>query len=268
MKTKLLTIAMTAALMLTAMTKVQAQNFEGPCLPYAHGLKDHQSAFCGSAETQTVQLIAGVNWFSTYLEIERTDLEAALLAVLPTATNIVIQSQGGTDRYNGTRWRTTGGFTWNVTQMYMINVPEDCEITLTGMPINPEEKPITITANAANWIGFPFSESVGYEVALGTDFQPANGDVIQSPTSSLRYVSTRWRATNGFTNFEPGKGYIFNSKATYDRTLIFQNGSKSVQRARKELPFGNIQPITKTMFKLSKTGKVSSNELATKRKRQ
>ena len=33
MKTKLLTIAMTAALMLTAMTKVQAQNFEGPCLP-------------------------------------------------------------------------------------------------------------------------------------------------------------------------------------------------------------------------------------------
>ena len=59
MKTKLLTIAMTAALMFTAMTKVQAQDFEGPCLPQMHGLDDHQSALCGF--TQTIELVSGVN---------------------------------------------------------------------------------------------------------------------------------------------------------------------------------------------------------------
>ena len=104
MKTKLFTIAMMVAFIMTAMTKVQAQNFEGPCLPSMHGLDDHQSAFCGSTVTQTIALSAGTNWFSTYLEITKEDLQNALLDVLSNPTGAIIKSQDGNSTYRGGRW--------------------------------------------------------------------------------------------------------------------------------------------------------------------
>ena len=59
--------------------------------------------------TQTVALSAGVNWFSTYVEITFDELKAALVEASPnaSATNtIIIKSQrSGQTTYTGTRWR-------------------------------------------------------------------------------------------------------------------------------------------------------------------
>ena len=223
MKIKLFTIAMMVAFIMTAMTKVQAQNFEGPCLPSMHGLDDHQSAFCGSTVTQTIALSAGTNWFSTYLEITKEDLQNALLDVLSNPTGAIIKSQDGNSTYRGGRWRDQN-FVWDVAKMYMIVAPEDCEIALTGEPINPADHPITIAPNAPTWIGFPFDESKTPAQVIPAGFA-VNGDIIKGMGGNIRYNNGSWRA-QGMNSLEPGKGYIYNSKSAVSRTLIFPSSAK------------------------------------------
>ena len=219
MKTKLLTIAMMVAFIMTAMTKVQAQNFEGPCLPYAHGLNGHQSAFCGSTETQTVQLIAGTNWFSTYLDITLDDLKAALREALPGAANrsIVIKSQNDGQCQNIAA--TWGGSlrALDVKQMYKITVPADCEITLEGMPIDPAELTFTIV-NGINWIGFPLQEEMTVTNAFAGF--PAKNDIVKSQSNGqAKWNNTIW--TGALKKLVPGKGYVYNSVATENKPFVY-----------------------------------------------
>ena len=155
--------------------------------------------------TQTITLTAGTNWVSTYLEITKEDLQNALVAALSDPAGTVIKSQNGNSTYRGGRWRDQS-FTWDVAKMYKIVVPEDCEITLTGMPINPAEHPITIAPNAPTWIGFPFAESMTPAQAIPAGFA-VNGDIIKGKDGNARYGNGNWRA-QGLNSLEPGKGYM------------------------------------------------------------
>ena len=225
MKTKLFTIAMMVAFIMTAMTKVQAQNFEGPCLPYAHGLNGHVTAFCGSTETQTVQLIAGANWFSTYLDITLEDLQNALVAASP-GKNITIKSFNSNAVFSRNRWTVPATFTWDVAQMYQLIMAEDCEITLEGTPIDPAEHSVTIAGGGAStWIGFPFAESMTLTNAFAGF--ATNGDVVRSKNGNSAYTRGRWQ--NEF-ELQPGQGYIYKSADTAaERTLIFPTTSKDAK---------------------------------------
>ena len=175
-----------------------------------------------TALTQTVNLIAGANWFSTYLEITLDDLKAALVEALPGATNIVIKSKTQNAKYNGTSWR--GNLTWDLSKMYLITVEDACEITLEGELINPEDHPATILGGQSNWIAFPVNEEMTLNTAFA-GFNAVNGDVIKSKTGNAKYNGTSWRA-QGLSKLEPGKGYLFNSAATTSRTLTFPASSK------------------------------------------
>ena len=170
--------------------------------------------------TQTITLTAGTNWVSTYLEITKEDLQNALVAALSDPAGTVIKSQNGNSTYRGGRWRDQS-FTWDVAKMYKIVVPEDCEITLTGMPINPAEHPITIAPNAPTWIGFPFAESMTPAQAIPAGFA-VNADIIKSKDGNARYGNGNWRA-QGLNSLEPGKGYMYVSgaSATEERTLVY-----------------------------------------------
>lgn len=165
--------------------------------------------------TQTVPLEEGWNWFSTNLDITLEDLEAALVEALPGATNIVISSNTQKTTYNGRTWRGQLR-SLDVSQMYMIQVPESCEISLEGMPINPTEHPIFIDPGE-NWIGFPGSEEMPVSDAF-SEFTVINDDMIISQTGFAVYVGT-WRGT--LTTLEPGKGYIYKSKVTDERIFTF-----------------------------------------------
>ena len=173
--------------------------------------------------TQTVSLSAGTNWFSTYLEITKEDLQNALLAALSNPTGAIIKSQDGNSTYRGGRWRDQN-FVWDVAKMYMIVAPEDCVITLTGEPINPADHPITIAPNAPTWIGFPFDESKTPAQVIPAGFA-VNGDIIKGMGGNIRYNNGSWRA-QGMNSLEPGKGYIYNSKSAESRTLVFPTSAK------------------------------------------
>ena len=224
MKTKLLTIAMTAALMLTAMTKVQAQNFEGPCLPSAHGLSGHQSAFCGSILTQTIALSAGWNWISVYIEVE-DPIEA--LQMLETAlgdnATVISASEVYTEYFGDGLWigdLDEEGITNE--QMYMVEVVNGCEIQLEGMPANPAYHEITIHPGW-NWIGFPCGQELSLEDALA-DFEAEEGDQLAEAELYTEYGFGMW--IGDVETLLPGQGYMYYSNSSIPKTLIYSTTAK------------------------------------------
>ena len=228
MKRKLLTIAMMVALMLAAITRGQAQQFDGPCLPQMHGLDGHQSALCGF--TQTIALSAGTNWVSFNTEINMADLQAALLVAYPSPgmNALVVKSKvNGQSAYNPTAQRWIGSLTTlDLSQMYMVKVPADGEISMEGMPIDPADHPATI-APGANWIAFPLSESMSITEAFAGF--PTNGDIVKAKSGGQAQWNSgagRWIGALSNTPLEPGQGYIYNSKATGNRTFTFPVGAK------------------------------------------
>ena len=185
-----------------------------------HGLFGNQDANT-TAITQTMLLSAGVNWFSTNVEITMDDLKAALESAV--TGNITITSQrNGMTTYNGTRWRGTLN-TLDVAQSYRITVAAECEITLEGMPVDPAEHLVTIN-NGANWIGFPLQENMPIADAFAGF--AVNGDAITSQREGMAtYNGSRWRGTLGTGSLKPGQGYIYKSAATGSRTFTFPTGT-------------------------------------------
>ena len=191
------------------------------------------------AVTQTITLTAGTNWVSSYVEITKEDLQNALVAALSNPAGTVIKSQNGNSTYRGGRWRDQS-FTWDVAKMYKIVVPEDCEITLAEMPINPAEHPITIAPDAPTWIGFPFAESMTPAQAIPAGFA-VNADIIKGKDGNARYGNGNWRA-QGLNSLEPGKGYMYVSGAsvTEERTLVYPSASKAAKASPKNDQFAKV----------------------------
>ena len=171
----------------------------------------------GTPSLQTIDFVQGVNWFSTNVEITLNDLKAALLTALPE-TAITIKSKTQSAKYVVRTHSWNGTLDWDIMQMYKILVPSACEITLVGLPINPAEYLITISSGS-NWIGYPLAESMTVTAAL-VDFGAVNGEVIKSKTGSARYWNGSWRS-NGLDFLEPGRGYVYQSSTSSDRTLIY-----------------------------------------------
>jgi hypothetical protein len=88
------------------------------------------------------------------------------------------------------------------------------------MPVDPSEHPVTI-CNGYNWIGYQLSE----EMSLTDAFAgfAVNGDQIMSKTGSASYNRNRW--TGSLTTLEPGKGYIYKSASSEDRTFTYPSAA-------------------------------------------
>ena len=185
---------------------------------------------CGGE--QTIALSAGWNWVSFNVETTLEDLEAALLEAYPDAANnaLVVKSKSnGQTAYNTNAHRWIGGLQnvgLDLSQMYMVKVPAADEITVEGMPINPEEHPITI-ASGVNWIAFPLSQSMSITDAFAGF--PTNGDIVKAKgggQAQWNSGASRWIGALSNTPLQPGQGYIYNSKATGNRTFTFPVSAK------------------------------------------
>ena len=193
--------------------------------PDIHGLSGSIALTLEKSEsstvTQTVTLAAGTNWFSTNVEITLDDLKAALVEALP-GTNITIKSRTKNIAYNPNNHRWTGQLTsFDVTQMYMISVSADCEMTLSGTPINPAEHPVTIQ-NGSNWIAFPFSENMAISNAFAGF--AVNGDKVKSRNNNTQYLGNSWRGQ--LNTLLPGQGYMYISNTQETRTFTFPISTK------------------------------------------
>ena len=165
---------------------------------------------------QTVTLSQGLNWWSTNLDITLDQLKDAIAAAVGNTGTATIKSQNTSISYNNGLWRPVN-MPFDIREMYQIQVSTDCEITLSGVPVNPSEYEITIH-NGVNWIGFLPAESMSVGEAF-SGLNPANGDVIKSKDGSSSYSGSIWRGS--VQTLEPGQGYIYQSTASDDKTLTF-----------------------------------------------
>ena len=169
--------------------------------------------------TQTDELLEGWNWWSTSIEADGTELLNQLKETLGTnGLKITSQSEGYISYYPqsnawyGTLTAIEPG------KMYKIQTSAACTISLSGIPANPVEHPITLSPGYT-WIGFIGTEEVEINAALA-NLSPANSDMIKSNNLYAIYIPGRgW--TGSLTSLKPGKGYIYNSKASGNKTFTF-----------------------------------------------
>ena len=205
-------------------TSIVAQNTTNilPVLP-SHGEGNDQPAFVSTFVTQTIDLVAGWNYVSFNLEITMADLQAALQAAYPdaAANALTIKSKGdGQTAYNPFAHRWIGSLTTlDLSQMYKVKVPTAGEIEVQGSPIDPAAHPATIKYGA-NWIAFPLDTNMTVTEAFAGF--PTNGDIIKikdGGQAQWNQMANRWIGT--LTTLVPGKGYIYNSKASADKPFTF-----------------------------------------------
>ena len=185
---------------------------------------------------QTIQLASGINWVSFYVDINLDALKAALVAAMPVNGVAIAAQNDGRTTYNGGRWR--GALSaLDLSQMYKITVPEACEITVEGMPIDPAMDTVTIRGGL-NWIAFPLLESMKITDAFAGF--ATNGDLVKSMNDGqTAYNGTRWRGA--LNTLAPGKGYIYNSAVNGNRTFVFPSSAKAIKPAvipMGKWPFG------------------------------
>ncbi len=170
---------------------------------------------------QTVELAQGTNWWSANLNITLDQLKDAIEAALGPNGTATIKSQNSSISYSNGQWRPTD-MDFDIREMYQILVSTGCEITLTGMHVNPANYEITLLSGV-NWIGFLPSESM----SIGDFFSgltPEVGDVVKSSDGSSSFNGEGWRGS--LETLEPGHGYIYYSKATDSKTITFPTTAK------------------------------------------
>ena len=167
-------------------------------------------------EEQIVTLTQGWSWWSTNLDITLDQLKNAIAAGVGTNGTASIKSQEGAITYRNGQWRGTAIQTLDIRKMYELQASVPCEITLTGTEVNPSDYEITIH-NGVNWIGYLCGEGKTLNEAFGTF--PVDGDVVKSRDNSSVYHNGQWRGQ--LSGLEPGKGYIYESNASGDRTFTY-----------------------------------------------
>ena len=162
---------------------------------------------------QTITLSSGWNWWSTYLDIDLAQLEAALGNM---ASNITSQGEGFRSYVNGIGWMGELSHI-QAAQMYKIQMVEGGTITLNGIPVQAADAQITLNPGD-NWIGYPVAESMSLSAAFA-GAHPVNGDKVSSYDLYAQYYNGVWYGS--LLNLEPGQGYIYKSNASQTKTFSF-----------------------------------------------
>ena len=185
---------------------------------------DHElvANFTDNLPTQTIAFNKGWNWWSTDLNITLEQLKDALVAAVGQNGTISIKSQNGTIYYQNGSWHGSGITTLDVSQMYEIRTSVSCEITITGMQLNPDNCTITIV-NGVNWIAFTLDQSMTITAAF-SGLPPVQGDIVKGMNGTSTFRNGQWRGS--LNTLEPGSGYIFQSAASETRTFTYPNGNK------------------------------------------
>ena len=185
-----------------------------------------QNAASGTV-TQTIELTAGWNWVSTYIDLNEVDGMALLMEALGDYA-ITIQAGGETADYFGDgEWVGLEDYVWTNADMIMVEALEDCTITLAGPIVDPSTVEIEIYPGW-NWIGFPVATETAIEVAMA-GFESEEEDIISSNFGSCDYLG-EW--IGDFSTLTPGQGYMYNSMSTdpEPKTLVFQTGDSKARR--------------------------------------
>lgn len=177
--------------------------------------------------TQAVQLAQGWNWWSTYIEQDGIDGLGMLQESLGIH-GLAIKSQNDftTNYYEslGYNYWYGGLETLSNEQGYMINTNSPLVLGLTGRRAKCSNHPIAIHPDW-NWIGYPVNQEQLLVSAM-SGFLPENNDVMKDQSGfATYYAGYGWYPEDFIVS--PGKGYMYNSNASIDKTLAYSVNRES-----------------------------------------
>ena len=154
------------------------------------------------------------HWISLYLEPDNSNIENLFR---PVSNSIVkVETADNTYRYNGQGWSPSyDGI--KAGEMMKVTMTADGTLPVIGSAVDPNN--FTYTVNPGNnWLGVPCDSYMTLEEAFAK-LEPVDGDVVKGQTAFAYYEGGQWEGD--LEAIEPGKGYIYNSKATGPKQFKF-----------------------------------------------
>lgn len=175
-----------------------------------------------ATQTQTTELAANWNWWSTPIELSNID-GLTMLEESLGHNGVTIKSQNyGVENY----YQYTGSDYWygqlsnygiNNEQGYLIKTSSSCSVTMSGTIANPANHEIELN-QGWNWIGYPVNVQQNLTAALA-GFTPTANDIIKSQSGGATYYAGYGWYPDTFV-LTPGQSYQYKSN-TSGNTLTY-----------------------------------------------
>lgn len=179
--------------------------------------------------TQTDDLTAGWNWWSTFVDMStEQDFDKLKIALGDNASMIKSRNNGFVSYYGGWYGSLTS---LNNSEMYMINMNNDYEISITG-PLADVTNSVVDINPGWNWIGYPLHGDQNINDALA-NLQATENDMLKSRNAFASYYpSLGW--VGSLTNLIPGEGYMYSSNGSAPTSFTYVAPSKVVRHPKEK----------------------------------
>ena len=178
--------------------------------------------------TQTLELSEGWNWVSTYIDMNAVDGMAMLQEGLGDHATQIVTYDDSAEYYDGVWYWGSGEENKQLTnsEMIMVEVAEDCTVTLEGPVVGEVE----ITINPEwNWIGYPIDTELDFTEAM-SDFDAEDEDSFNGFGATNDYFEGWY---NTFNTLVPGQGYMYYSNGDEPKTLVYHRVGTKAGRIAK-----------------------------------
>ena len=184
---------------------------------------------------QPINLKQGWNWLS--LGVEPSNGSTSVVFKDVTSWNVLLKDQDtGTQYCNGVSWGGTLN-TVRVNKMYKMlltrlnsssELPQP--LIVVGKEVNYSDSAITLAGNKSwNWIPYTPMVTMTLDEALA-GANPQQGDQVKSQYAFAYYGPYGWEGN--LEALESGKGYLYQSLDTKDKTFVYPKKTNSSNRAR------------------------------------
>ena len=202
----------------------------------SHGTFDNPVIFTKSIYVeQPLNLKQGWNWLS--LGVEPSNGSTSVVFKDVTSWNVLLKDQDtGTQYCNGVSWGGTLN-TVRVNKMYKMlltrlnsssELPQP--LIVVGKEVNYSDSAITLAGNESwNWIPYTPMVTMTLDEALA-GANPQQGDQVKSQYAFAYYGPYGWEGN--LEALESGKGYLYQSLDTKDKTFVYPKKTNSSNRAR------------------------------------
>ena len=174
------------------------------------------------AVVQTIALTEGWNYVSTYIDMNQVDGIAMLEEALGDYGVTIVTFDDQAEYLGDGFWLGLEDYQLTNGEMILVEVSEDCTLTLEGPVVDPSTVEITINPEW-NYIGYPLAVEMTVEEAMSA-FEAEFGDGIANFEGLTEYLG-EWMGD--FETLVPGQGYMYYSYSDVPKTLVFSTGSKA-----------------------------------------
>jgi hypothetical protein len=167
---------------------------------------------------QELALKEGWNWMSLYVTPDDMSTASVLSGALGFLN--IVNGQGGTYEYdtmlgwNGTLETLSNAST------YKLRATAAGQTTLIGSPADVANTPVSVKKGGLTWIGYPVSFTLSPADAFAA-LSPEDDDMVKSQSAFAVYSEANHMWVGTLKAMEPGKGYMYSSNATVDKTFTY-----------------------------------------------